>query len=193
MSLERFIRFAQKNGCNIYLKPLGDECGRNIYSNKCNTCGNLLTEDPDITWVCEHLNVPLGRRNEFCIMCNPMDKTTRFISTCNETGLWDTYDDQIEEYCIQMSLIENHVPYKSIFCRQCNGITEYNVPDPPSTYIPTCIENANGTHCSSDINEENISKATFRLVFSLLRFDKQSNTKEGMCTAKQIYNNFDVN
>jgi hypothetical protein len=46
VSLERFIRFAQKNGCNIYLKPLGDECGRNIYSNKCNTCGNLLTEDP---------------------------------------------------------------------------------------------------------------------------------------------------
>jgi hypothetical protein len=43
VSLERFIRFAQKNGCNIYLKPLGDECGRNIYNNKCNTSGNLLT------------------------------------------------------------------------------------------------------------------------------------------------------
>ena len=85
VSLERFIRFAQNNGCNIYLKPLGDECGRNMNNNKCNTSGNLLIEDPDITWTCEHLNVPSGRRNEFWIMFNPMDKTTRFISTCNVT------------------------------------------------------------------------------------------------------------
>jgi hypothetical protein len=41
---------------------------------------------------------------------------------------------------------------------------------PPSTTTPTCIENANDTQC-----------------------DKQSNKKEGMCIAKQIYNNFDVN
>lgn len=192
VSLERFIRFAQKNGCNIDLKPLGDECERNIYNNKCNTSGNLLTEDPDITWACEHLNVPPGKRNEFCIMCNPMDKTTRFISTCNETGLWDTYDNQIEEYCIQMPLIEYHVPYKNIFCMQCNGITEYNVPDTPTTYSPTCMENANGTRCSADI-EESISKATFRLLFSLIRFNKQSNKKERKCKVKQIYNNFEVN
>jgi hypothetical protein len=45
-----------------------------------------------------------------------------------------------------------------------------NIPPPPSTTTPTCIENANDTQC-----------------------DKQSNKKEGMCIAKQIYNNFDVN
>lgn len=193
VSLERFIRFAQKNGCNLYFEPTGDECESDMYNNKCNTSGNLLTEDTDITWACEHLNVLPGRRNEFCIMCNPMDKTNRFISTCNETGLWETYDEQIEGQCIKMPLIEYHVPYKNIFCMQCNGITEYILPDPTSTYSPTCIENANGTRCTSDIEEGKIHKATFRVLFSLVRFDKDSNKKEGICTAEQIYNNFEVN
>ena len=97
-------------------------------------------------------------------------------------SLWDTYGDQIEEYCIQMPLIENHVPYKNICYRQCNGITEYNVTDQPSTTTPTCLQNANDTQCYSDINEENISKATI-IIFTFKIWQ----------TAKQIYNNIDVN
>lgn len=48
-----------------------------------------------------------------------LPKCERIISTCNETGLWKSYDREIENGCLGYTTIYDF-KYKNVFCYMCN-------------------------------------------------------------------------
>lgn len=54
-------------------------------------------------------------------MCNPTFYKGEAITQCNVTGLWEFFDESIEEACSRFELNEGTLPFKNIFCRICNA------------------------------------------------------------------------
>ena len=63
-------------------------------------------------------------QNPFCALCEPVQNfSTKFISSCNETGLWHKYDHVVESLCHSLPTIYYYYPFKNWYCVICNGIT----------------------------------------------------------------------
>lgn len=93
--------------------------------------------------------------------------TKILISTCNETGLWQTYDAEIEAACHAYTTIYRS-DYKNVFCYMCNihdlsGVNDWcpNLPQPfdfPSfsAYLVLPSNDLEETKLSTKCNEKEL-------------------------------------
>ncbi|KAL5012382.1 hypothetical protein ScPMuIL_010933 [Solemya velum] len=96
-----------------------------VRKNLLHTCRETDT-DPDIDWACENLYTNVDTRNQyanlFCLRCN-LDAQPKTKDSCNITGLWKIFDNNLNEGCIN-GIVE-HMPqplqnYKNVYCFLCN-------------------------------------------------------------------------
>lgn len=132
-----FIETAKINDCWISYKKNEVYLQTCDYKNdadnirQCNISGNWPVLDPDINFLCENVDEAMlvpkyykryGRyKNTFCFLCNPVPFTEKIIKSCNETGLWDKYDKNVENGCQMLPAIYNYPPYKNKLCKICNS------------------------------------------------------------------------
>jgi hypothetical protein len=106
----------------------------------CNVTCKWRQYDPDVEWACAHYTLPYGREgyqrkynNVFCRSCNEDFSGDEFISSCNVTGNWTTYDAGTEWRCknyqaeeggnfLKLNVYQNR-SIRNYFCCTCNGRT----------------------------------------------------------------------
>lgn len=132
-----FIETAKINDCWISYKKDETYLQTCDFTNdadnirQCNISGNWPVFDPDINFLCENVDeamlvsryyIGYGRyKNTFCFLCNPVPFTEKVIKSCNETGLWEKYDKNVENGCQILPAIYNYPPYKNKLCETCNS------------------------------------------------------------------------
>ena len=119
-------------------------------------CNNLITVYPDFVPV--EIMVPTSilkesqekqyrdtvsrndvYQNLYCALCKPVQNfSTKFITSCNVTGLWQKYDHVEESLCHSLPTIYYYYPFKNRYCVDCNGIKYlFDSLDAPDDTIPS--------------------------------------------------------
>ncbi|KAJ8313132.1 hypothetical protein KUTeg_009315 [Tegillarca granosa] len=149
--------------------------------------------DTDVLYACERLAVNILPRfreykNVFCYLCNPQPLNGSVISSCNMTGLWKTYNSNLESACMNMSLSYVTHPYKNRFCQLCNLSPFYEgALGVDSGYgSPVVPDNLGG----STKRFENTITINYRSIFALSSYqghqsDKKNNNDE-LCDVSQV-------
>ncbi|XP_063399101.1 uncharacterized protein LOC134683716 [Mytilus trossulus] len=197
ISLQEYFKFAMQNKCTVDLKPSSNtvECGDESFG-KCNTTGKLQQVDQNIRRACERLIVPRDSANPFCKICNPESNTEILYTACNHTGMWPEvlYNQKAVNNCINLPVIEYHAPYKNVFCKECN-IQLDSLSDVGSLNIYVYTIDEKNNNDSGEINiPDYIFQPTFRVLFSLLDYDRTSTNKKDKeeCRTDQLYNSIMV-
>ena len=82
---------------------------------------------------------PIHYTNVFCALCDPIQNfTTNFISKCNVTGMWTTYNVGDEMKCNFLPEIFYYYPFKNLYCALCNGMQWGRPPEvsPTTNVLP---------------------------------------------------------
>ena len=104
-------------------------------------CNNFVTVYPELfpidmaipTYLSEELDLSPEKiyrhvknkvyQNPYCALCKPVQNfSTKFIASCNVTGLWQKYDPVEESLCHSLPTIYYYYPFKNRYCVDCNGI-----------------------------------------------------------------------
>ena len=126
------LEIAQRENCSVQYSPnykvKPPECtttgDRTI--SRCNTTGLWEQYDAGIDWACSNFHQHSGLfENVFCRICNPAKTSIEYadslISVCNHTGLWQSFDQEVEDSCLSGSKSHVTYPFKNIFCWLCNN------------------------------------------------------------------------
>ena len=129
-SFEEVIENGMEKHCIIQYALNDDEKAFNCnqlqkyHFDSCNVTGFWKRKDDVILHACESNYVNFEKyalyKNTFCRICNPTFYKGEAIARCNVTEMWDFYDETIQQACIDFDLNEGSLPYKNVFCRQCN-------------------------------------------------------------------------
>lgn len=151
--MKQLVLTIKEINCNVTYLPISSTKGKaqqsvprcyaeeqhftESYNDKCNLTGKWLIEDPEIKYACENVSTMALRIselpylyecsrhiNQFCEICNPEVTENITISVCNITGNTSFYDHRDEVGCRFSPPIGYHSPYKNIFCKHCNNVTE---------------------------------------------------------------------
>lgn len=180
-NIDDYLTFAIQNSCDMFYEPFSFDVSACSKPTTCNTSGISKYTHPDITFVCESVNLQF-LETPFCSMCNPSSTTEPVYTRCNVTGQWEEYDKEIENNCLNLPEIEYHLPFKNYFCKQCNG----NVMDKCSLsgYDTTTTELTTVSTRRPPI----LNKYTFRTIFDFYNYNDQhiQTTVIKRCNATQI-------
>ncbi|XP_056021612.1 uncharacterized protein LOC125651235 [Ostrea edulis] len=90
----------------------------------CNVSGTWKEMDHNIQKACASSYDLYYRSysNIFCAMCNPIyfEQNVSKMSSCNLTGEWFEYDEDLISSCRENPVVEITHPYKNVFCFLCN-------------------------------------------------------------------------
>lgn len=126
----RLIESVQRENCSIRYSPSDmmkvQECSTTVNTiSRCNMTGLWVNYDPGIDWACSNYYQHSGLfENIFCRLCNPSNASVgndkSLISVCNHTGLWQSFDKEVEDGCLSSSRSHVSYPFKNVFCWICN-------------------------------------------------------------------------
>ncbi|CAC5404837.1 unnamed protein product [Mytilus coruscus] len=180
-NIEDYLTFAIQNSCDMFFEPFSFDVSECAEPAQCNSSGISKYTHPDITFVCNSVNLQF-RETPFCSICNPSSTTEPVYSRCNVTGQWEEYDKEIENNCLNLPKIEYHLPFKNYFCKQCNG----NVMDKCSLsgYDTTTTELSTVSTRRPPI----FNKYSFRAMFDFYNYKNQhtQTTSMNRCNVTQI-------
>lgn len=126
----RLSESVQRENCSMRYSPSDmmkvHECSTTDNTiSRCNRTGLWVKYDPGIDWACSNYYQHSGLfENIFCRLCNPSNALVgndeSLISVCNNTGLWQSFDKEVEDGCLSSSRSHVSYPFKNIFCWICN-------------------------------------------------------------------------
>lgn len=126
----RLLESVQRENCSMRYSPSDmmkvHECSTTDNTiSRCNRTGLWVKYDPGIDWACSNYYQHSGLfENIFCRLCNPSNALVgndeSLISVCNNTGLWQSFDKEVEDGCLSSSRSHVSYPFKNIFCWICN-------------------------------------------------------------------------
>lgn len=180
--------------CNISIEP--DICPIKCQETETYEIDSCQNNGPSLAWACQKYSQPshlqvytllddtslLMYSNIFCAMCTPNNSNSS-INTCNKTGLWDTYDEQIDKKCRELPEVAYHKPYKNIFCKMCNEATIKYMKDNETLDWPCSVYQG---------DPQPPQPPHFRLLFSLGLYgveDDKISSSGIKCNTEQVYDN----
>lgn len=126
----RLLESVQRENCSMRYSPSDmmkvHECSTTDNTiSRCNRTGLWVKYDPGIDWACSNYYQHSGLfENIFFRLCNPSNALVgndeSLISVCNNTGLWQSFDKEVEDGCLSSSRSHVSYPFKNIFCWICN-------------------------------------------------------------------------
>ena len=175
LQFSHVLQIASGRHCQIKVKP---HIGLSYCTNNsgcvqdCSREARFMNFSTQVVNMCEDETLSLSMfppvrvnqtlyKNIFCRICNHFegfDREIRIISECNETGMWDLYEqNNIEDLCHNTSLHPSWFPYKNIFCAICNTAQEnVHLNFRPNSAIGQCV----GILCY-------VAHSSYRTVFSV--------------------------
>ena len=90
---------------------------------ECNVTGTWTEYDPDVDIACQTYDNKCNKlfKNVFCYVCNPPQSTGRVLNSCNNTGLWERNNENIEKGCNLSRKTTLNFPFKNFYCYLCNN------------------------------------------------------------------------
>lgn len=192
VSLSELLDYRHESRCTVSYehRNCGKWCSKNQPITSCSSGANSSLE-----YACQNYNVPpyeveyynkmnnsflLNYPNIFCAMCNNT-KTGLSIGSCNVTGDWDKYNEQIEQKCLLLPHVDYHKPFKNIFCKICN--VKFRQYDVGLTNDPGCLPG---------VIENEVTHV--RSLFSLFLYDGSADLDSPIerCTKHQVYDTYMV-
>ncbi|XP_062588151.1 uncharacterized protein LOC134249802 [Saccostrea cucullata] len=137
-SYEEIFAYARNASCALlyvpyYTLPVQMEVpSPKAERSRCNNTMNKINKN--IQKACESTYDLRYRMytNIFCAMCNPShpaEQISSKIASCNVTGEWFEYEEDLELACRENPVIDMTHPYKNVFCLFCNTRNPNNTED----------------------------------------------------------------
>ncbi|XP_071176205.1 uncharacterized protein [Mytilus edulis] len=190
VSLSELLGYRHDSRCTVSYehRNCGKWCSKNQPITSCSSGANSSLE-----YACQNYNVPpyeveyynkmnnsflQNYPNIFCAMCNNT-KTGLSIGSCNVTGDWDKYNEQIEQKCFLLPHVDYHKPFKNIFCKICN--VKFRQYDVGLTNDPGCLPG---------VIENEVTH--IRSLFSLFLYDDSADLDSPIerCNKHQVYDTY---